>query len=97
MTPVFHALYHPKVKTEDIPRLSIDVARRIRTAIEERLCADPEKYGLPLRKGLHGYRKFRLGDYRVIYRVEQHTVKILAIGHRKDVYEKTPKRSFVGG
>ena len=96
MTPAFHLLYHPKVKTDDIPRLSPDVALRVRKSIEERLAFDPEKFGFPLRKGLRGYRKLRLGDYRVIYRIEQKTLKILMIGHRKDVYEKAPKRFFTG-
>ncbi|MEW6096323.1 MAG: type II toxin-antitoxin system RelE/ParE family toxin, partial [bacterium] len=41
---------------------------RIRKAIEQRLATDPVKYGEPLRRSLQGYRKLRVGDYRVIYK-----------------------------
>lgn len=88
-----NVLYHPKVKDDDIPRLDRAVVDRIRKAIEERLAADPEKFGLPLRRGLHGYRKLRVGDYRVIYRMDRQDVKIIMIGHRKDVYERVFNRT----
>lgn len=84
--------YHPKVKSDDIPRISTPDRKRIARAIEQRLAIDPDKFGLPLRRGLHGYRKFRVGDYRVIYRVEKHVIRIIIIGHRKDVYDKSAKR-----
>ena len=49
-------------------------------------------YGQPLRRGLKGYRKLRVGDYRIIYRVEGEYVVILKIGHRKEVYPDAGKR-----
>jgi mRNA interferase RelE/StbE len=84
--------YHPKVRDEDIPRLGHVAAGRIRVAIEGRLMAHPDKLGLPLRRGLHGYKKFRVGDYRVIYRLDGEEIKILIIGHRKDIYDRIKKR-----
>lgn len=37
---------------------------------------------------LKGYRSWRSGDYRIIYDVQfkKNTVRILRIGHRKEVY-----------
>ena len=35
-----------------------------------------------------GEYRFRIGDYRVAFDVENDTVKILKVGHRKDVYKK---------
>lgn len=32
-------------------------------------------------------RRLRVGDYRVIYRVEADELTIHAVGHRKDVYD----------
>lgn len=87
-----HVVYHPKVKSEDIPRLVKTAILRIRKAIEDRLCLDPEQFGRPLRRGLQGYRKFRVGDYRIIYKIDHQDIKILIIGHRQDVYDKTNKR-----
>ncbi len=49
-------------------------------------------YGEPLRKSLKGYWKLRVGDYRVIYKIDGNEVWILAIINRKDVYKKTTKR-----
>ena len=55
--------------------------------IEERIAFDPISFGKPLRYGLKGYRRNRVGDYRIIYRVEEgaNTVLIIAIQHRKDI------------
>lgn len=36
-----------------------------------------------------GYRSYRVGVYRIIYRVrESSSVEIVAIGHRRDIYER---------
>lgn len=34
-----------------------------------------------------GEYRFRIGDYRVAFDVENDTAKILKVGHRKDVYK----------
>ena len=63
------------------------VAReQISHAINTRLTADPAGVGKPLRYSLKGNRRMRVGDWRVIYRIEGNTVFIFTIGHRKDVY-----------
>jgi len=80
--------YHPKVKSEDIPRLSSNIAVRIENAIKKRLIVNPIKYGFYLHGSLKGYRKLRVGDWRVIYRiVDNKEIRIIAIGNRKDVYK----------
>lgn len=84
--------YHALVATIDIPALPDEWRKRIRHAIEERLTEYPELYGKPLRKSLKGYRKLRVGDYRVVFRIEQKTVKIFIIQHRSRVYESAEKR-----
>ena len=79
--------YHPKVKSEDIPRLSYNIAVRIENAIRNRLMVNPRKYGFYLRGTLSGYRKLRVGDWRIIYRIVDKEIRIIAIGNRKDVYK----------
>ena len=81
----YSLIYHPEVR-RDIARLPQNINDRIRKAIEERVLLDPAQYGDPLRRSLKGYRKLRVGDYRVIYRVEKNHVIVLKIGHRKEVY-----------
>ena len=79
--------YHPKVKSEDIPRLSSDIAVRIENAIRNRLMVNPIKDGFYIRGTLRGYRKLRVGDWRIIYSIVDKEIRIIAISNRKDVYK----------
>ncbi len=81
--------YLKKVVKKDIPSLSSSAGKLIKRAIEERLTSDPVSYGKPLRYGLYGQRRLRVGDYRVIYIVdsENKIVTISAIGHRSKIYD----------
>lgn len=80
-------VYHHEIPN-DLAGIPANIKKRIQKAIETRLLIDPVNYGLPLRKSLQGHRKLRVGNYRVIYRIENKEVIILKIGHRKDVYPK---------
>ncbi|MDA8245110.1 MAG: type II toxin-antitoxin system RelE/ParE family toxin [Elusimicrobia bacterium] len=84
---LYEPKYHPEV-ARDISGFPQNIKTRIRKAIEERLILDPLKFGEPLRRSLSGFRKLRVGDYRVIYEVQGQAVVILKIGHRRDVYKK---------
>ena len=88
----FEVRYHQLVVEEDIPKLSSVWRMKIRLAIEKRLTTKPDLYGKPLRRSLKGCRKLRVGDYRVIYRVEERVVKILIIQHRSVVYNHAENR-----
>jgi mRNA interferase RelE/StbE len=89
----FEVVYHPLAISEDIPKLSSAWKNKIRSTIELRLMTQPDFYGKPLRKSLKGYRKLRVGDYRVIFKIEKETVKIIMIAHRSVVYTKINKRT----
>jgi mRNA interferase RelE/StbE len=88
----YKLLYHPDIAKEDLGGIPQNIKSIIRKAIEERLATAPLEFGEPLRQSLKGHRKLRVGDYRVIYRVESDTVVILKIGHRRDVYCKVFSR-----
>jgi mRNA interferase RelE/StbE len=83
--------YHPAVR-DDLPRISVDARRRIARMIELRLGTDPARFGAPLSGSLRGYWKLRVGDYRVVFKVAETDVWILAIVHRRDVYERAMRR-----
>lgn len=83
---MFAVVYHAEVVRSDIPKISALWRDRIRRAIEERLATNPDLYGKPLRRSLKGYRKLRVGDYRVIFKIEKNSVKIFVIQHRSKVY-----------
>ena len=88
----FELIYHPEVRAVDIRQLNETLKKRIKKAIEERLSLSPHHYGEPLRKSLKGYWKLRVGDYRLIYKINGNEVWIFAIINRKDVYTKITKR-----
>ncbi len=89
---MWQALYHPDVEKNDLPKIPRNIQVRIKKAIESRLLQDPVSSGEPLRKSLKGYKKLRVGDYRIIYRIEKLTVLIFKIGHRKEVYQKAVRK-----
>ena len=83
--------YHPEIEN-DISGLPKNIKTRVQKAVEQRLLADPIRYGVPLRRSLYGYRKLRVEDYRVIFKVHQKNIVVLKIGHRKEVYQKVHLR-----
>lgn len=88
----FEVRYHHLVLREDIPKLSKSWGTQIKQAIENKLMIKPEIFGKPLRKSLKGYRKLRVGDYRVVFRIEKNAIKIFAIQHRSVIYNAIHKR-----
>lgn len=79
-----------KVIRKDLPDLPKTIRLRVVNAINERLAVDPINLGEPLHHSLKGRRRLRVGEYRIIYRVNQleQIVTITEIGHRCDIYKK---------
>ncbi len=90
---VYTVLYHPLVLKKDIPSIDQASKIRIRKAIEAKLMGKPALFGIPLRQSLKGYRKLRVGDYRIVFRIKGTTIIILAILHRSLVYQVAQKRN----
>ena len=88
----FQIIYQSEVVKIDIPAIPKKLKETIKTAIEERLTFEPEKFGKPLRKSLAGYRKLRVGNFRIIFRIDKNQVKIFAIQNRKVVYQNIQNR-----
>jgi mRNA interferase RelE/StbE len=69
-----------------LKKLSKAEAKRILDLIDKELIKQPESN--PVLKGqFAGLRKYRVGDYRVIYALLGLDILILRIGNRKDVYK----------
>lgn len=79
-------IYHGDV-VEYLERVGRAAARRIVRTIDDRLPQAPLSIGAPLAGNLAGFRKLRIGDYRVVYHVreQQVIVVVLAVGHRRDM------------
>jgi mRNA interferase RelE/StbE len=80
----YSIVYHEDV-TGDLNKLSRKEASRIINKIETVL---PERANsFPQLKGkFSGLRKFRIGNYRVIFEIAGNEVIVLRVGHRKGVY-----------
>lgn len=74
-----------KSVARDLKKIGKDQADKILRKIEEEL---PEKVeNFPVLTGkFSGLRKFRVGDYRVIYSIINDTALILRISHRREAY-----------
>ena len=59
--------------------------------LEERIATsdDPTRFGKPLRGELHGYWRYRVGDYRIVCSVDrgQLLVLVVKVGHRSSIYD----------
>ena len=88
----FSIEYHPLVIRDDISKLDKAIRGRIKKAIEQKLLIHPDMFGVPLRHPQAGYRKLRIGDYRVVFKIDEQTIYIIAIQHRSIVYTFLSKR-----
>jgi mRNA interferase RelE/StbE len=70
----------------EVQRLPQEDYERVREAMRG-LAHNPRPTGCLALTGRTGWR-IRIGDYRVIYEIDdvQHTVTIVHVGHRRDVY-----------
>jgi len=72
-----------------LKRLTVSNQRRIIDYLENRVArGDPRTLGQPLQGRLTGLWRYRVGDYRVIARLEHDrlVVMVIDIGHRSAVY-----------
>ena len=79
-------IIYKKSVSRDLKKLSKPEAKRILDLIEKELIKQPESN--PVLKGkFAGLRKYRVGDYRIVYALLDLDILILRIGNRKDVYK----------
>lgn len=83
---------HHLVIDEDFKKIDKHDRTIILKTIYKKLSISPEKYGSPLRNELKGYWKLKISHYRVVYKIDKNTIKILVlkIGMRRDeeIYKK---------
>jgi mRNA interferase RelE/StbE len=80
----FHVEYTPLAveNLRDLPKTAAGQIVRKISRLENGLSGNIKR----LREADFGYR-LRMGDYRILFDVEDDTIVIQKIGHRKDVYE----------
>lgn len=74
----------------DLSKLDKSVQKRIVAFLQERIQSadNPRTSGKALQGNLSGVWRYRVGDYRLLCRIEDGELLILVIeiGHRKEVY-----------
>jgi mRNA interferase RelE/StbE len=82
-----YRIVYKKSVHRDLKKLDRHEASNLLDQIENDLSDHPASF--PVLKGkFSGLRKYRVGDYRVIYVILEADVVILRIGHRREVYKK---------
>jgi mRNA interferase RelE/StbE len=82
-----YRIVYKKSVHRDLKKLDKHEASNLLDKIENDLSDHPASF--PVLKGkFSGLRKYRVGDYRVIYVIFEADVVILRIGHRREVYKK---------
>jgi len=72
---------------KDLSRLSPEVRSRIRETLK-RYAKTPLEHARKMVDPALGTYRFRIGDYRAIFDIEDSDLVILRIGHRRDIYRR---------
>ncbi|HEY7680581.1 MAG TPA: type II toxin-antitoxin system RelE/ParE family toxin [Terriglobia bacterium] len=82
-----YAVVFARSARRELERIPAKTCDRVLSAIE-RLGANPRPAGVRKLHGTEGVWRLRIGDYRVVYSVDdtQRVIDIQVVRHRKDVY-----------
>ena len=88
-------MWHIKIDEaleKPLRKIDAEIRKRIFSFLRERVVVsnDPRQLSEPMKGNFAGLCRYRVGDYRIICRVEDNTltVLVLRIGHRRDVYKQ---------
>lgn len=84
----YQVIIQPSAKKQ-LRSLSLEVISRIQEKIDA-LANEPRPDGCLKLKGRNSRWRIRVGDYRVIYSIDDaaFTIYILTVAHRREVYER---------
>lgn len=74
---------------KDLKLVNAQELKRIKTAISD-LATNPRPPGCKKLKGKsHEYFRIRVGDYRIIYTIEDKVllIVVVCVGHRREIYK----------
>lgn len=74
----------------DLKELDKHLSVKIIDKVENHLAKDPFGLGKPLKGTFKGLYRYRFGDYRIMYVInnEELIILIMTVGHRKAVYKR---------
>jgi mRNA interferase RelE/StbE len=69
---------------------NLKTAKRIVEKLDQ-LAADPNSIGSKTLTGHAGFKRFRTGDYRVVFTIKDQDLLVFIIDHRSKVYQQLEK------
>lgn len=86
-----YSVEYTKTALKQLKKMDRKIVAFIISYIEDKLvdCEDPRRYGKALQGTLNDKWRYRVGDYRVLAKIQDDIVVItvVEIGHRRDVYK----------
>jgi len=81
---------YTKTAVKQLKKMDKMIAAFILSYIEEKLvdCENPRLHGKALQGNLNDKWRYRVGDYRILAKIEDHIVVItvVEVGHREEIY-----------
>jgi mRNA interferase RelE/StbE len=90
---ISYRLLYSKTVRMQVARLHPEIKSIVRSRLDQ-LAQNPYS-GKRLERELSGYRSFRAGRFRIIYKLndDDESLEIHYVGHRKDIYEIFAERT----
>jgi mRNA interferase RelE/StbE len=80
-----------RAAARDLRKLGAEAQRIILRYLRTRIATaeDPRRFGKPLLGDLKGLWRYRVGDYRIVAKIEddRFVVLVVTVGHRREVYD----------
>lgn len=86
-----YKVIYTKTAVKQFKKMDRTIAAFILSFIEEKLvdCENPRAYGKALQGELNDIWRYRIGDYRILAKIEDYllVITVVEVGHRKSIYE----------
>ena len=84
-----YQLVYKKPAVKEIQKLPEQIKKRLRLKLEWFANqSDPREFSKPLTKPADAQYRFRIGNYRVLFDIEDEKIIVLYIQHRREVYRR---------
>ena len=86
-----YQVVYTRTAVKQLKKMDRKIAALIISFIEDKLldCENPRAYGKALQGDLSNIWRYRIGDYRVLAKIQDQVllITVVEVGHRKNIYE----------
>ena len=88
---MIYQVVYTRAAVKQLKKMDRKIAALIISFIEDKLlyCENPRAYGKALQGNLSNIWRYRIGDYRVLAKIQDQilVITVVEVGHRKNIYE----------